>query len=74
MQVVWSRLLSMIIGSSTYAFTIVLALFLIDLRSAPGLSPWSKAGSGLRRSILLVQVLTALSLFLSLRLEFSSHY
>ena len=28
MQVVWSRLLSMIIGSSTYAFSIVLALFL----------------------------------------------
>ena len=70
MQVVWSRLLSMIIGSSTYAFTIVLALFLIGL----ALGAWfvtfrSKAGSAaLRRSILLVQVLTALSLFLSLRL------
>ena len=70
MQVVWSRLLSMIIGSSTYAFTIVLALFLIGL----ALGAWfvtfrSEAGSAaLRRSILLVQLLTAVALFLSLRL------
>lgn len=69
MQVVWSRLLSMIIGSSTYAFTIVLALFLIGL----ALGAWvvtlrSQVGvAALRRSILLVQLLTALALFLSLR-------
>src|SRR5258708_7763267 len=31
MQIVWSRLLAMIIGSSTYAFSIVLALFLTGL-------------------------------------------
>src|SRR4029079_9497775 len=30
-QVLWSRILSMIIGSSTYAFTLVLALFLVGL-------------------------------------------
>jgi hypothetical protein len=37
MQVVWSRILSMIIGSSTYAFTMVLALFLEGSPSARGL-------------------------------------
>ena len=69
MQVVWSRLLSMIIGSSTYAFTIVLALFLIGL----ALGAWlvtlrSRVDTAaLRRSILLLQLLTAFSLFLSLR-------
>jgi len=31
MQVVWSRMLAMIIGSSTYAFSMVLALFLAGL-------------------------------------------
>jgi hypothetical protein len=31
MQVVWSRMLAMIIGSSTYAFSIVLALFILGL-------------------------------------------
>jgi spermidine synthase len=70
MQVVWSRLLSMIIGSSTYAFTIVLALFLIGL----ALGAWFVTlrshvdSAALRRSILLVQLLTALTLFLSLRI------
>lgn len=69
MQVVWSRLLSMIIGSSTYAFTIVLALFLIGLALGAWLvSLRSQFGSAaLRRSILLVQLLTALTLFLSVR-------
>ncbi len=69
MQVVWSRLLSMIIGSSTYAFTIVLALFLIGL----ALGAWFVTfrsqvdPASLRRAILVVQLLTALTLFLSLR-------
>ena len=69
MQVVWSRLLSMIIGSSTYAFTIVLALFLIGLALGAWLvSVRSRAETAaLRRSILLVQLLTAFTLFLSLR-------
>lgn len=70
MQVVWSRLLSMIIGSSTYAFTIVLALFLIGLALGAWIvtlrSPVDSAR--LRRSVLIVQLLTAFSLFLSLRI------
>lgn len=69
MQVVWSRLLSMIIGSSTYAFTIVLALFLLGL----ALGAWivsrkSKVDSAsLRGAILVIELLTAGTLFLSIR-------
>lgn len=68
MQVVWSRLLSMIIGSSTYAFTIVLALFLIGLALGAWLVTLRSRvdAAALRRSILLVQLLTAFTLFLSL--------
>ena len=70
MQLFWSRVLSMIIGSSTYAFTIVLALFLIGL----SLGSWIvsvRAGSNfikLRRSVLFVQLATALSILVSLRI------
>ncbi len=69
MQIVWSRLLAMIIGSSTYAFTIVLALFLVGL----ALGAWIVSSisrsvlARLRRWIFLVQLLTAATLFLSLR-------
>ena len=70
MQVVWSRLLSMIIGSSTYAFTIVLALFLIGLALGAWLVSIRSTVdlTSLRRGILMVQLLTALTLFLSMRL------
>lgn len=70
MQLFWSRVLSMIIGSSTYAFTIVLALFLIGL----SLGSWivsARAGQTfikLRRSIMFVQLATALSILVSLRI------
>jgi spermidine synthase len=70
MQLFWSRVLSMIIGSSTYAFTIVLALFLIGL----SLGAWivsARAGSNfikLRRSILFVQLASALLILVSLRI------
>jgi len=69
MQVVWSRLLSMIIGSSTYAFTIVLALFLMGLALGALLVSIRSIIelASLRRGILMVQLLTALTLFLSLR-------
>jgi len=70
MQVVWSRLLAMIIGSSTYAFSIVLALFLTGLSLGAYFvsrrkSPDTRA---LRRMIFVVEVLTAVSLFLSIRI------
>jgi spermidine synthase len=65
-QVSWTRVLTMIIGSSTYAFSIVVALFLIGLAGGAwlvtrqDLSPW------LRSAILIVEVLTTISLVLSL--------
>jgi len=69
MQVVWSRVLSMIIGSSNYAFTIVLALFLVGL----ALGAWIVSRRAmtelvrLRRMLTWVQLVTAALLFLSLR-------
>jgi predicted membrane-bound spermidine synthase len=70
MQVVWSRVLAMIIGSSTYAFSIVLALFLVGLALGAYLvSSRKNVDAGwLRRAILVVELLTALTLFLSLRI------
>ena len=70
MQVVWSRILTMIIGSSTYAFVIVLALFLMGLAlGAWVVSRFSRPDPArLRRWIVWIQILTAISLFLSLRL------
>jgi len=70
MQIVWSRLLAMIIGSSTYAFSIVLALFLTGLSLGAYFvsrrkNPDTRA---LRRMIFVVEVLTPASLFLSIRI------
>ena len=70
MQIVWSRLLAMIIGSSTYAFSIVLALFLTGLSLGAYFvsrrkNPDTRA---LRRMVFVVEVLTAVSLFLSIRI------
>ncbi len=70
MQVVWSRVLSMIIGSSTYAFSIVLALFLFGLALGAWLSSANKNADArsLRRAVFVIEILTAFTLFLSLRL------
>jgi spermidine synthase len=67
MQIVWSRLLAMIIGSSTYAFSIVLALFLAGLSLGAYLgSLWqNKSPRQLRRRLPLIEVMTAASLFIS---------
>jgi spermidine synthase len=73
MQVVWSRVLAMIIGSNTYAFTLVLALFLVGL----AIGAWivgvtaSADSRRLRRFIFAVQLLIVLSLFVSFRLTSS---
>lgn len=64
-QVSWTRVLTMIIGSSTYAFSIVVALFLIGL----GIGAWwvaRKRFDDWRSAILKVEVLTAVSLLASL--------
>ncbi len=68
MQVVWSRVLAMIIGSSTYAFSIVLALFLSGLALGAYIVSGKKNPDGLRRAVLVIEILTAFTLFLSLRI------
>jgi spermidine synthase len=70
MQVLWSRILSMIIGSSTYAFTLVLALFLVGLALGAWIVGFIRKTENLRlrRLLFVVQILIVFSLFLSFRL------
>ncbi|HEX7329908.1 MAG TPA: fused MFS/spermidine synthase [Pyrinomonadaceae bacterium] len=65
-QVSWTRILTMIIGSSTYAFSIVVALFLIGLAGGAWFVARKDRARNLRSTILKVEVLTAISLLLSL--------
>ena len=65
-QVSWTRILTMIIGSSTYAFSIVVALFLIGLALGAWLVALKDQSQRLRSAILIVEVLTAGSVLLSL--------
>lgn len=65
-QVAWTRVLTMIIGSSTYAFTIVVALFLVGLSAGAFLIGRKRRTDRLRSTILKVEILTAISLYLSL--------
>ncbi len=65
-QVSWTRTLTMIIGSSTYAFSIVVALFLIGLAIGAWLVTRKDRSQRLRPAILKVEAITALSLLLSL--------
>jgi spermidine synthase len=69
MQIVWSRVLAMIIGSSTYAFSIVLALFLAGLTLGAYLVSGSRNrdSRSLRRTVFGLESLTALALFMSVR-------
>lgn len=65
-QVAWTRVLTMIIGSSTYAFSIVVALFLVGL-SAGAYEVSRKVHAGtLRQTVFKVELVTALSLFFSI--------
>jgi spermidine synthase len=65
-QVAWTRILSMVIGSSTYAFSIVVALFLIGLAGGAWIIGRTKQTTQLRATMLKVEGITAVSLFLSL--------
>lgn len=65
-QVSWTRVLTMIIGSSTYAFSIVVALFLVGLAIGAWIIARKDRSSRLRSTIMVVEVLSALSLLLSL--------
>jgi spermidine synthase len=65
-QVAWTRVLTMIIGSSTYAFSIVVALFLLGLSGGAAIVARQKTEGDLRRNLLRVEVATAFGLFMSL--------
>ncbi len=65
-QVAWSRLLTMIIGSSTYAFTIVVSLFLIGLSLGAYVIGRKDHAGKLRETMFKVEIITGISLFLSL--------
>ena len=65
-QVAWTRMLTMIVGSSTYAFSIVVALFLLGLSGGAFVIARKNLSGILRESVLKVELVTAVSLFLSL--------
>ena len=65
-QVSWTRILTMIIGSSTYAFSIVVALFLIGLAGGAWIVGRKDRTAKLRTAIMIVEVITAVSLVFSL--------
>lgn len=65
-QVAWTRVLTMVIGSSTYAFSIVVALFLLGLTGGASLVARKKMTANLRRSIMNVELATAATLLLSI--------
>jgi len=65
-QVAWTRMLTMIIGSSTYAFSIVVALFLLGLSGGAYVMARRKLAGKLRPTVFMVELGTAGSLFTSL--------
>ena len=65
-QVAWTRILSMIIGSSTYAFSIVVALFLLGLSAGAFLIGRRSLAGKLRATIVKVELATAVSLIVSI--------
>lgn len=65
-QVAWTRMLTMIIGSSTYAFSIAVALFLLGLSTGAYVIARRNLGGKLRSTLFKVEILTALSLVFSL--------
>src|SRR6266542_964047 len=65
-QVAWSRILAMIIGSSTYAFSIVVALFLLGLSGGAFVIARKNISAKLQEAVLKVELATVVSLCLSL--------
>jgi spermidine synthase len=65
-QVSWTRILTMVIGSSTYAFSIVVALFLIGLAGGAWFIGRKDVSANVRRTLIVVELVTAVSLFTSL--------
>jgi predicted membrane-bound spermidine synthase len=65
-QVAWTRMLTMIVGSSTYAFSIVVALFLMGLSGGAYVIARSKLAGKLQAAAMWIEFVTAVSLFTSL--------
>jgi spermidine synthase len=65
-QVAWTRILTMVIGSSTYAFSIVVALFLLGLWSGAYVISCCYSSRDLRATVFKIEVAIAASLYLSL--------
>ena len=65
-QVAWNRILTMIVGSSTYAFSVTVALFLLGLAAGAYLVARLKLTRGLRRAVVTIQLFTVVSLVISL--------
>jgi spermidine synthase len=65
-QVAWTRMLTMIVGSSTYAFSIAVALFLLGLSAGAFVIARRRLSGKLRSTLLRYELLTALSLVFSL--------
>jgi spermidine synthase len=67
-QVALTRMLTMIVGSSTYAFSIVVALFLLGLSGGAYVIARMDLSGKLRDAVLKVELATAISLLLSLKI------
>ena len=65
-QVAWTRVLTMIIGSSTYSFSLVVALFLIGLAGGAWFIGRRDRAPALRALLMTVELVTAFSLLFSL--------
>ena len=65
-QVAWTRVLTMIIGSSTYAFSVVVALFLVGLSAGAYVMGRKERWDRLRPAVFRIELFTAFSLWLSI--------
>lgn len=65
-QVAWTRVLTMIVGSSTYAFSITIALFLLSLSLGAYVIARLPVRTNPRRALMRFELLTALSLVFSI--------
>jgi spermidine synthase len=65
-QVAWTRLLTMIIGSSTYAFSLVVALFLIGLSGGAFVTGKMRSDANIKRFLFNAEIGAAISFVFSL--------
>ncbi len=62
-EVIWTRLLSLLLGATTYAFSIILAVFLVGLGAGSSIGAMmTRSGSNARRSLGWCQALCAIGI------------